>query len=241
MKTRVYDVPTRLFHGMFAGSFLTAFVIANTVDDESLSFAYHMLAGLFMLFVVAWRLIWGLVGTRHARFSDFQFSPAGLAQYLAGIVSGSKAKWAGHNPASSWAALLMLGMAIGLGVTGIAMASGAGEAYEDLHELLANGLLFVVVLHVAGVVLHQLKHRDAMALSMLTGDKHDVDHTEPVVRSHTLLGGALLLASFWFGTTLWQHFDRTTGQLQLFGVSLQLTDNEGAEHGERDHGERDDD
>lgn len=241
MKTRVYDVPTRLFHGLFAGSFLTAFVIANTVDDESMLFAYHMLAGLLMVFVVAWRLIWGLLGTRHARFSDFQLSPAGLVNYLTGIVSGSKAKWAGHNPASSWAALLMLGLAIGLGVTGYAMASGAGEAFEDLHELLANALLAVVALHVAGVVLHQLKHRDAIALSMLNGHKQDVDQTVPAVRSHTLVGVLLVAASLWFASALWQHFDRTTGQLQLFGVSLQLTDNEGAEHGERDNGERDDD
>lgn len=76
---------------------------------------------------------------------------------------------------------------------------------------------------------------------MLTGDKLDIDQTEPVVRSHTLLGVALLLASLWFGNTLWQHFDRTTGQLQLLGVSLQLTENEGAEHAERGHGEREND
>ena len=69
-KLLVYDFPTRVFHWLFAGFFLVAFAIANLVDDDSVRFALHMLAGLGMVFVVMLRLVWSLVGTRHARLGD---------------------------------------------------------------------------------------------------------------------------------------------------------------------------
>lgn len=222
MKTRVYDVPTRLFHGLFALSFIGAFAIANTVDDESAVFAWHMLAGLLMVFVVLWRLVWGLLGSTHARFSDFQLNPLALARYLGSVVGGSSRKWAGHNPASSWAAVVMMALALGLGVTGYLMATGGGETWEDVHELLANAFFAVMLLHVAGVVVHQLKHRDLLAHSMLTGDKQDVDQSSAAVPSHTLVGMALLAATLWFGSYLLQNFDQNRGTLQLFGTTLSL-------------------
>ena len=63
---RVYDLPTRVFHWLFATLFVVAFTISNTVDDESLVFSYHMIAGLTLCFLVAWRLVWGVIGTTHA-------------------------------------------------------------------------------------------------------------------------------------------------------------------------------
>lgn len=259
MNTRVYDLPTRLFHGVFAASFVAAFAIANLVDDESQLFAYHMLAGLLMVFVLAWRLVWGLIGSQHARLTDFQLNPAALLRYLAGVfseqttngqttngqttgeqeTSGQKTKWAGHNPASSWAAVAMFALAIGLGVTGYLMASGDAEAYEDLHEFFANSFLVVVLLHVAGVVLHQLKHQDQLGLSMLTGNKQQLDQSAASVRSHTLVAVLMLTATLWFGRYLLQQFTANTGTLQLFGSTLQLTEQEGGENGEGD--EQDDD
>lgn len=128
MTTRIYDLPTRIFHWLFAGSFLTAFTIANTVDDESTIFAYHMLAGLVMGFIVLWRIVWGFIGSTHARFSDFSLNPKSLLQFGKGVLTGQGRLWAGHNPASSWAAITMLLLALALGVTGYLMANGsAGE------------------------------------------------------------------------------------------------------------------
>jgi cytochrome b len=225
MTTRIYDLPTRMFHWLFAGSFLTAFTIANTVDDESTAFAFHMLAGLIMVFTVCWRIIWGLVGTRHARFSDFHLKPTALYQYLRGVLTGNNRAGAGHNPASSWAAILMMLLALGLGVSGYLMASGSGwEALEDLHELFADLFIGIVVLHLAGLVLHQLKHRDALSKSMVSGNKQGLDQSIDSVRPYRLVGVVLLLLTLGFGWYLQQHFNPATGTLHLFGIPLQLSD-----------------
>src|SRR5689334_6459120 len=146
--TLVYDLPTRLFHILFGGLFITAFTIAN-VAEESPAFPYHMLAGALLAALVILRVIWGIAGTRYARFSSFELKPATLIDYFKHIVSGRTRTWAGHNPASSWAAVIMIGLAAGLAVTGVLMING-GERYEDLHELLANAFLATALLHVAG-------------------------------------------------------------------------------------------
>ncbi len=123
----VYDLPTRLFHWIFSALFIISFTIGKFVDDESLLFSYHMISGLLLGSLVILRIIWGMAGTKHARFSGFALNPIDLRNYLVGIVSGSKKRWAGHNPASSWAALSMLIFALGLVTTGFLMTTGYEE------------------------------------------------------------------------------------------------------------------
>ncbi|WP_430458196.1 cytochrome b/b6 domain-containing protein [Rheinheimera sp.] len=229
MTTRIYDLPTRMFHWLFAGSFLTAFTIANTIDDESTAFAWHMLAGLIMVFTVLLRIVWGFVGTKHARFSDFHLNPAALFQYINGVFTGNNIPRAGHNPASSWAAMLMMLLAIGLGVSGYLMASGsAGDVLEDAHELMADLFIGVVILHLAGLVLHNLKHQDQLSKSMLSGDKQGLDQSTQSVRSHRLLGLLFVCLTLSFGMYLQQNFAPATGTLHLLGTTLQLS--EAGEH-----------
>ena len=69
-KRLVYDLPMRVFHGIFAALFIVAFLIAKTVDDESAAFSYHMLAGFLLVFTVSLRIIWGFVGSKYSRFSS---------------------------------------------------------------------------------------------------------------------------------------------------------------------------
>ena len=104
--TRVYDLPTRVFHWLFAGCFVIAYSVANLVDDESTRFSLHMLAGLGATFAVLMRLAWSGVGTQHARLGDLSLDPRQLLAYFKGIASGSGREWVGHNPASSWAAVV---------------------------------------------------------------------------------------------------------------------------------------
>jgi len=116
-----YDLPTRAFHWLFAAFFLTAFAIANLVDDESSRFSLHMLAGLGMVFVVALRLLWSFVGTRHARLRDLSLAPADLLGYFKHMFAGGGRRWVGHNPASSWAAVAMVALAMGVAAGGLAV------------------------------------------------------------------------------------------------------------------------
>lgn len=228
-KQLVYDLPMRIFHWLFAGLFITAFLIAKTVDDEAPVFSYHMLAGFLLGFTVLLRILWGFVGTRYSRFTSFALQPKELVGYFAGILSGDKRRWAGHNPASSWATLAMFGLALGLGVTGYLMAGGQKETFEDVHELMANGFLVVVLMHIAGVVLHALRHQDGMAMSMVDGAKNNFPGVETISSSRP--GGALMFAGLvlMFSGYLANNFDSQTKTLNFFGTALELGENEKGE------------
>lgn len=234
----VYDLPTRLYHWLFAGFFVAAFAIANLVDDESVRFPLHMLAGLGMLFVVLLRLAWSLVGTRHARLTDLDLDPLHLIAYLKGVVAGGGRRWIGHNPASSWAAVTMAGLALGLGATGYLMATGSGgDTLEEAHELMANAFLVVVLLHLGGVLAHVLRHRDRLQTAMVTGRKQ-ADASEPSpVRTVPAAGVAFVLLTGLFVGYLLQNYDAQQRTLELFGSTLQLGEDE-HEHGS---GESDED
>jgi cytochrome b len=235
----VYDSPTRVFHWLFAGFFVTAFAISNLVDDESARFSLHMLAGLGMVFVVVLRLIWSLVGTRHARLTDLVLNPAQLIAYFKGMFSGDSRRWIGHNPASSWAALAMVGLALGLGTTGYLMATGGeNDSIKEVHELMANAFLVVVLLHIAGVAVHVLKHRDHLQSSMVTGRKQALTGDQEAVRSVAVAGWAFILLTGLFMGYLVQHYDAQARTLDLFGTTLQLGENES---GENESGEGGDD
>lgn len=222
---RVYDLPTRVFHWSFAGLFVAAYAIANLVDDESARFAWHMLAGLMLGLAVLLRLVWGVIGTRHARWADLRLDPRQLAGYLKGVVAGGGRRWAGHNPASSWAALAMLALALGLGGTGLAMASGTGpEWVEEVHELAANAFLVVALLHVAGLLVHVLRHRDGLPLSMLSGRKRDLPADEASVPARPFVALLLLAVLVVAGGSLVNGYQPATGTLELFGTRLVLGD-----------------
>lgn len=228
-KTLIYDLPTRLFHWLFAGFFLTSFVIAKTVDDESILFSYHMISGLLLGGLVAWRLVWGVIGSQHARFADFSLNPMDLKDYFLGFISGSKKKWSGHNPASSWAAIVMLILAAGLAVTGYLMSTGGKETFEDIHELIANAFIVVVGLHVTGIVLHTIRHKDIIGLSMLDGKKDLPDSKDAITSMRPLAAGILVLLVGASAFYLNKNFDTSKGTLNLFGKTLEI--GEGQEQG----------
>lgn len=228
----VYDLPTRLFHWLFAGLFLTGFIIAKTVDVESLWFSFHSLAGLTLGFVVTLRIVWGIFGTHHARFTDFALNPIDLFNYFKGILTGEKKRWAGHNPASSWAAIIMMLLALGLAITGYLMSSGPNkEDFEDFHELFANGFIVVVILHVAGIILHTIRYREMIGLSMFDGQKENVSNDETIDSSKSAFGILLIGLVVVFGLNLFKNFDRQKGSLQFFGTQLQIGEEQGNENG----------
>lgn len=225
---RIYDWPTRIFHWLFVGSFLAAFAIAKTLDDESAAFPFHMLLGLTLSVAVVLRVIWGLLGSRYARFASFQLRPTELLSYFTNLVTRNGARYAGHNPASSWAALVMMALALGLGVSGYLMTSSSGnkETFEDLHELMANAFAVVAGMHVAGIILHTLMHRDAIGMSMIHGSKRTIAGQTAIQRSHWGLGLLLIALVGGFVFHLSKNYDPTQRTLTLLGTTLQLGENE---------------
>lgn len=222
MRKQVYDTPTRIFHWLFAGFFLTAFGITKIVDSESLVFSYHMLIGLTLFSLVLTRIVWGLIGSKHARFSGFALNPKDLFTYFNGILSGDKKRWAGHNPASSWAALLMIALSLGLGVTGFLMSTGQKETFEDIHELFANAFIITAILHVLGIILHTIRHKEMIGLSMINGKKENIIEGEQIHSNHNLFGVILLSIVAIVGFTVFKKFNPETRTLTFGNTTLQL-------------------
>lgn len=240
-KISVYDLPTRLFHWLFAFFFITAFIIAKYIDDDSPLFSYHMLAGLTMAFLLVLRLIWGFVGTSYARFSSFRMNPVELIRYFKDALLVKTRTYLGHNPASSYAAVIMFGCAIGLAVSGIFMTTGGESDFlEEVHELLANIFLISVIIHVTGIVFHHLKHRDSLWSSMLDGRKK-VSVDQAGISGMKPVAGILFIILFvsWLGY-LYSQYDSNTQNLNLIGTELRLSEEE-HESGYGDHEEKYDD
>jgi cytochrome b len=182
-----------------------------------------MLAGLGMVFVLMLRLAWSLVGTRHARLGDLALDPRQLLAYLKDTMATGSRRWMGHNPASSWAAVAMASLAFGLGITGYLMATGPeNHALKEVHELLANAFFLIVLLHLAGLLVHVLKHRDRLPAAMVTGTKAALDDTRQAVRSAPMAGVAFAALTALFVAYVLQHYDAQARTLDLFGQTLAL-------------------
>lgn len=195
-KTLVWDLPTRAFHWLLAITFVGAFV---TSESERLR-DVHMLMGYSAAGLVAFRLMWGILGTRYARFASFPLSPRAVVAYLKSLLTLSPRHYFGHNPAGSWAVIGMLLLITLTAATGWAQAVEVGPRWvEDLHEGLANTTIAVIGVHIAAVLLSSVMHRENLVRAMLNGYKPG--RGSPAAGSRwfvaLLLVGAL--GAFWAG------------------------------------------
>jgi len=167
-KILVWDAPVRVFHWLvvlsFAGAYLTA-------ESERWRLV-HVSLGYTLGGLVAFRLVWGLLGTRHARFSSFVRGPAAVMRYLSSMVRGQPEHHVGHNPAGAVAIVLLLLLSVATVVSGWANYNDLGGHWlEELHEVMANFMLIVVGGHVAGVVVSSRLHHENLVRAMVTGRK----------------------------------------------------------------------
>ena len=167
-KILVWDAPTRLFHWLMVFSFAGAYI---TSEGERWRLV-HVTLGYTMGGLLAFRMVWGLMGTRYARFSNFVRGPQAVMAYLRSLHDRSPQHFIGHNPAGAVAIVLLI-------VTGtVIVASGwatynevGGEWLSELHELAGNAMLLIVGVHIAGVAIATYLHRENLARSMVTGIK----------------------------------------------------------------------
>jgi len=206
-RVRVWDLFVRVFHWTVA----VAFFVAYFTEDDLLT--VHVWAGYTIGVLVVMRILWGFVGPKHARFSDFVCGPIKAWRYLIDLITFRARRYVGHSPAGGVMVLLLLAGLLATVWTGLelhAIENNAGplavvstesptaaivapiplafasederedaegengekdEFWEELHEVLANLTLFLVILHVGGVVLASLVHRENLVRSMITGDK----------------------------------------------------------------------
>lgn len=191
----VWDIPTRVFHWSLALSFLGAYLTAESERYRDI----HLVLGYTLLGLIAFRLLWGFIGTRYARFDSFLFKSAAVVDYLRSLLQRNPQHHLGHNPAGAVAIFLLLGLGLLAGISGILLYQEVGgEMFEDLHEGAANFMLAVVLVHIAGVIASSWLHRENLVNSMVTGYKSGAAE-QGIGRRHILLGTALLAAVlvFW--------------------------------------------
>ncbi len=178
---KVWDPLVRLFHWTLVGGF----AIAWLTEDEWMGL--HAYAGYVVGTLLSFRLIWGVLGTRYARFSDFVKSPARVAAYLQDLVRFRAERTVGHNPAGGAMIVALLIMLLLTTLTGLLAygATGAGplaqplfgnraygsELFEEIHEFFANFTLILVLVHLMGVAFGSYLHGENLVRSMITGKK----------------------------------------------------------------------
>lgn len=164
----VWDLPLRLFHWLLAAAFAGAFLTAESERWRDV----HVMLGYTTLALIAFRVAWGFVGTRYARFASFAFGPSRVVSYLQSLATRTPHHYTGHNPAGSWAIYALLAGVFAAGATGLAVYNDLGGRWlEHLHEFVANAVLAVVAVHIVGVMAGSLLHRENLVGSMVTGRK----------------------------------------------------------------------
>lgn len=191
----VWDVPTRVFHWTLVLSFAGAYLTAESERYRDI----HLALGYLLLGMIVFRLVWGFVGTTYARFATFIFKPAEVVAYGRSLLRAQPQHYVGHNPAGGVAIflLLALGGVISLSGLGLYWEFGDEDIFEALHEIAANLMLLAVCVHVAGVLVSSVLHKENLVRAMFTGYKQAANATS-ISRSYAWLGIVMVLVSVVF-------------------------------------------
>lgn len=194
---KVWDPIVRIFHWALVASMIVVWISAEE------SAALHEAAGYAILGLIAVRVMWGFIGSKHARFSNFIKGPTDTIAYIGDIAKHREKRHIGHNPAGAAMVVALIAMIAATGFTGwlsedearmamlppVPQVIGAAIADDDhdkahesrehhedsaikeIHEALANLLLILIALHVAGVVLASVRHKESLVKAMITGKK----------------------------------------------------------------------
>jgi cytochrome b len=165
---RIWDPFVRLCHWSLVLSFAVAWLTSHSSE------AIHHWAGYGAAGLVAMRLLWGAIGTPYARFAQFVRGPAAVTRYLRAMFAGREARHVGHNPAGGAMVLALMAAMIATALSGWMMTSDTYfgvDWVENIHSLSAHGMLLLVVIHICGVVLASVRHRENLVKAMITGHK----------------------------------------------------------------------
>lgn len=165
---KVWDPFVRLFHWSLVLFFAVAWFSAEESD------LVHEDAGYIVAGLVGLRIVWGLIGTRYARFSDFVYRPSVVLGYVRDSLHTRARRYLGHNPVGGMMVIALLVMLVAVSATGIMLgmdAFASAEWVEEVHEIVANVTLGLVVLHLGGVIFSSVEHDENLVRSMINGLK----------------------------------------------------------------------
>jgi len=199
----IWDIPTRLFHWLLVISIVAQYATAKWLDN---AVQWHFYIGYFALFLVTFRILWGFVGTRYARFSQFVTGPKSVLVYLKSLFNKHAPPSEGHNPLGGWFVVVMLILVSVQAVSGLFMTDDifldgpyrhlATEAFTDImssiHHIAFDILLYVICLHISAIVFYALYKKQRLVPAMVHGRKdvvevtsENTENTSPVKVKHT--------------------------------------------------------
>lgn len=208
-QVQVWDIWIRLFHWLLLASVSLAAVTGFLLDARWIW--WHLLAGLSAASLVLARVVWGFLGSRHARFAAFLPRPAQLLAHL----RNQDHRHLGHNPLGALMVMALLALIMALAISGVLVSGGwlrmgplasdlgtqVGRSARELHETMALILLGLVILHIGGVAFESLRSRENLLVSMFTGNKALREEQDaPAIDARG--GLALLLLGVMFGGLL---------------------------------------
>lgn len=167
-EVQVWDPLVRVFHWSLVAAFAAAWISGE--EWERL----HVFLGYIVVSLVTFRLVWGVIGPKHARFSDFVYRPSRVMSYLRDTMALRARRYLGHNPAGGAMVVALLAVLIVVSTTGFMMTTDAFwgfEWVEDAHEAAVNVTLVLVAAHILGVAVASWEHRENLVRSMITGRK----------------------------------------------------------------------
>ncbi len=181
-KRLVWDLPLRLFHWVFALSVAASWATAKAGVDWM---QYHIYLGYLIIGLLVFRVIWGFIGPRHARFSSFLQRPAAVWSYARGLLRADSHPSVGHNPLGGLMVILMLALVAVQATTGLfttdtilwtgpyypSVSSATASLLSTVHNLNFNIILAAVGLHIAAIVYYRTFKKQNLVSAMFTGYK----------------------------------------------------------------------
>lgn len=182
-RVKIWDPALRLFHWALVIAVVSAWGLGEFGPDIM---TLHFYAGYAVCGLLAFRLIWGFVGPKTARFGHFIYGPKTVLTYLSGMFKREPSYWPGHNPVGAFAAFALLAILIAQAATGLMsdpddfvnvgpLASTVGydmaTLSNRLHHLLSKAVMIIVVLHIAAIFFYKIWKRENLVTPMVTGWK----------------------------------------------------------------------
>jgi cytochrome b len=183
---RVWDLPVRLFHWLLVLSIIGLFVTQELGGNWM---EWHKRLGFFVLGLVLFRLMWGVVGNQHARFLSFVRGPSAVLAYMRNIKNPSAKRYLGHNPMGALSVIAFLVVITFQAATGLfadddimmsgpyanAVSKEISDLLTKIHKLNSNVIIGLVVLHLAAIGFYFFIKRDNLVKPMITGEKSGAD------------------------------------------------------------------
>ena len=164
----VWDFPVRVFHWLLVVSFAGAWVTSESEAQQMIHYAF----GYSAIALVVFRLVWGVVGTRYARFTQFIKRPSETMSYIKSLLTGKKHIGLGHNPAGAFVMASLMTLILLIGLTGYWIVKEfLGDVMSEVHETFSSLALMLIVIHVAGAITMSFLQKENLIKSMITGKK----------------------------------------------------------------------